>query len=297
MIQLRGSPFISSDVTQICVHTCRAARPLHPVFFKDMKTGITISPAWGFIPVAVCCPAQTLPSEQTRLHWWTEAGLFTPCVKVLWGWLTVSEDGKLWDELSGIWGDQTLIQSFCKPGSEIIAAFQVALGRWPIISSYELPVLFLSHLSSYLCLLCSLYFCPKMICHSGLNSLQYMQAKEDFQWISAHFSSQPLLLRIMCVYNTLHLYTFCKKSIANKTDYVHCQHFLPVQEIVSCSYTAVKSRREKGWITGRTKQMVLTPTLRLDLFSIFLTVNKSNINTKTSNALVYLLGTIFGHGF
>lgn len=45
-------------------------------------------------------------------------------------------------QLSGIWGDQNKNSfCFCTPSFEITAAFQVAVGRWPIISSYELSVL------------------------------------------------------------------------------------------------------------------------------------------------------------
>lgn len=66
------------------------------------------SPERAVVPVAAGRPAQTLPSEQTRLPWWTEAALFTPRVKVLWGWLTVRNGNNFGDEiwLRGIQKDE-----------------------------------------------------------------------------------------------------------------------------------------------------------------------------------------------
>lgn len=91
-----GYPSSPATSHRFCVPTCQPSRPVQPVSFKGMRTGITISPGWAFITVAFCCPARTLPSVQTRLPWWTEAGLFTPCVKCLFGGDSLwSEEKKL----------------------------------------------------------------------------------------------------------------------------------------------------------------------------------------------------------
>lgn len=135
--------------TDLCAHMPRAARPLHPVSFKGMKTGITISPAWAFIPVAAWCPAQTLPSEQTRLHWWTEAGLFTPRVKVLWGWLWLSARRRNFGDemqLSGIWGD------YMKTRFTVSVNFKVAVGQWQKQFIEDFQWISALYLSSHSCL-------------------------------------------------------------------------------------------------------------------------------------------------
>lgn len=97
LIQLRGLLFIGRwRHTDLCAHTPKLRGRHTPSPLQTWKQGSRYLRRGPLYPCgSVRCPALTLPSEQTRLHWWTRAGLFTPRVKVLWGWLSVSEEEKL----------------------------------------------------------------------------------------------------------------------------------------------------------------------------------------------------------
>lgn len=111
------------DVSQICVHSCLEQRdhytpsPWHEILDHS-------SPAWTFVPVAACCPAQTLSSDQTRLHWWTEAGLF---ISHFGGDLLSGRRRDFGEEMQhfGIWGNKT------KTPFKVSVNLKVAVGRWP----------------------------------------------------------------------------------------------------------------------------------------------------------------------
>lgn len=121
----------------VCTHA-QLQGPLQPASFKRRGSMIAIPPARAFIPVAVCCPAQTLPSKQTTFPWWTEAGLFTPCVKVLSGWLCQLGEGSL----TMICGSQVSDVNrrtlwFCKLSSQIVTASQVPVKRWRVEGGWQ----------------------------------------------------------------------------------------------------------------------------------------------------------------
>lgn len=86
----------------------------------------------------------------------------------------------------------------------------------------------------------------------------------------------------MFVYNTLHLYTFCKKCNYQHNGFRSLPTFSSsAGSSITFLYCSEESQRE-----GVDDWAYKAHGFDTDLFSIFLIVNKSNVNTKTNNALV-----------